>query len=123
MQPGNQGVTNSLPHETILEFDKKFHDIVLRFNAMFDNVGNILTIQQPSDHKGGNQSGVKIYGKIGHFCMDSRFARLHCPYLLRGAKDPRHECSRMTCRRSACSVIELGNAIMLSRKDLVTFKI
>jgi hypothetical protein len=55
--------------------------------------------------------------------MNSRFARLHRPYLLRGAKDPKYAYSRMVCLRSARSTIELGNTIMSSSKDLIAFKI
>lgn len=123
--------TGSLPYQTVLEFDKKFNDIIREFESIFANVQNVLVIQQAGDPRGRPESTTRIYGStklrpyrnMARFCMDSRFARLHRPYLVRGAKDPKYAYSRMVCLRSARSIMELGNTIMTTSKDLITFKV
>ncbi|KAM0135616.1 hypothetical protein ACHAO1_004970 [Botrytis cinerea] len=51
---------------------------------------------------------LAVQRTAGHFGVQTRFNRLHRPYLARGAHDPRFSYSRMVCLRSARSVIELG---------------
>jgi hypothetical protein len=112
-----------LPYETVLHFDKKFKDITLEFDGVFDKYRNALTVVQTSDPRWNTKSPPNVHWAMVHFCMDSRFARLHRPYLVRGAKDPKYAYSRMVCLRSARSLMELGNIILETSKNLVAFKL
>lgn len=113
----------NLPYDTILQFDKKFSDIIQEFDGVFDKYRNVFTDVQSSDSRWQTKNSPNIHWAMGHFCIDSRFARLHRPYLVRGAKDPKYAYSRMVCLRSARSLMELGDTILSSSKNLVAFKL
>lgn len=114
---------DDLPYDTVLQFDKKFRDIIQEFDSVFDKYRNVLTTVHSSNPKWQTKMSPTIHWAMAHFCMDSRFARLHRPYLVRGAKDPKYAYSRMVCLRSARSLIELGNTILTSSKNLIAFKL
>lgn len=60
---------------------------------------------------------------MAHFGIHTRISRLHRPYLVRGAQDPRYAYSRMVCLRSARTVIELGKKMTTQIQDLASIKI
>jgi hypothetical protein len=112
-----------LPYETVLHFDKKFQEITAEFDNVFDKYRNVLKIVQTSDPRMQTRNSLSIHWAMAHFCMDSRIARLHRPYLVRGAKDSKYAYSRMVCLRSARNIMELGNTILTSSKSLIAFKL
>jgi hypothetical protein len=115
--------TQDLPYESVLQFDKKFNNILIEFDTVFNKARSVLTVVQTEDPRYKGMNPPSIHWAMGHFCMNSRFARLHRPYLVRGAKDPKYTYSRMVCLRSARRLMELGNLILTTAKNLVAFKL
>ncbi|KAH9213722.1 hypothetical protein DL95DRAFT_436295 [Leptodontidium sp. 2 PMI_412] len=120
---------DDLPYEIVLELDKKLSAIA----ADFDNSYSALTKNVPNNARPGSP---RVDGKIpdakrmrlirqrnlAQFGMHTRLARLHRPYLVRGAQDPRYSYSRMVCLRSARTVIELGKMMAESSKEISYIK-
>jgi len=109
---------DSFPYDTILEIDKKINDFFTRINRDFAIYQNRNNSYMP------NAESQLFYKQRNwlHFGVHTRLARVHRPYLVRGARDSRYAYSRMVCLRSARTVIELGKA-MMSNKNVVAMKI
>ncbi|KAM3068405.1 hypothetical protein ACMFMG_009541 [Clarireedia jacksonii] len=96
------------PYETILDFDKRLNAIVSSFPVAF---------RLDAKSKAESRELVEKYPFVGlqrtagHFGLQTRLARLHRPYLIRGTYDPRYSYSRMVCLRASRSVIELGKIL------------
>ncbi|TGO36033.1 hypothetical protein BHYA_0137g00140 [Botrytis hyacinthi] len=99
---------HELPYETVLNFDRKLICMLseippaLRIDAKSRAQYKDLDAKHPL---------LAVQRTAGHFGIQTRFTRLHRPYLARGAHDPRFSYSRMVCLRSARSVIELGTEL------------
>ncbi|KAG4435384.1 hypothetical protein IFR05_009127 [Cadophora sp. M221] len=120
---------DDLPYKIVLELDKKLNAIA----ADFDNIYSSVTKNVPNPPRPGSPgAGGKLpNGKrirllrqrnMAQFGIHTRFARLHRPYLVRGAQDPRYSYSRMVCLRSARTVIELGKTMTQSNKEMSYIK-
>ncbi|KAB8298723.1 hypothetical protein EYC80_000898 [Monilinia laxa] len=99
---------HELPYETVLDFDKKLNSMLSEIPPAFR-----MDAKSRAQHKDIDKKYpfFAIQRTAGHFGVQTRFTRLHRPYLSRGAYDPRFSYSRMVCLRSARSVIELGTEI------------
>lgn len=96
---------HELPYETVLNFDRKLICMVSEFPPFFRIDAKSRAQYKDLDAK---YPFLAVQRTAGHFGVQTRFNRLHRPYLARGAHDPRFSYSRMVCLRSARSVIELG---------------
>ncbi|KAH7370091.1 hypothetical protein BKA65DRAFT_602631 [Rhexocercosporidium sp. MPI-PUGE-AT-0058] len=121
---------DDLPYELVLEFDKKLNTIATDFEnsytAVTKSVSNCSRLGSPrADGKISDAKSMRLLRQrnMAQFGMHTRFARLHRPYLVRGAQDPRFSYSRMVCLRSARTVIELGKMMVGSSKELSSIKI
>ncbi|CZT01692.1 uncharacterized protein RCO7_01911 [Rhynchosporium graminicola] len=121
---------DDLPYEIVLEFDKKMNNVAFDLENSYAALGKLtLNFMQPE--KAGIHYQVSDPKKISlvrqrdmmYFGLHTRYARLHRPYLVRGAQDSRYSYSRMVCLRSARTVIELGKSMIGSNKALTSFKI
>jgi hypothetical protein len=119
-----------LPFDLVLEFDKRLNNLVDEVNKKYEKL--ISSYPQYFDHSVQNQQGQGTNQKIvllarqrqmAHFGVHTRFSRLHRPFLIRGAQDPRYAYSRMVCLRSARQVIEIGKNVMNSNKRIDSLKI
>ncbi|KAK0106282.1 hypothetical protein ONS96_003922 [Cadophora gregata f. sp. sojae] len=119
---------DNLPYEIVLEFDKKLNDLSVDFEKVYSSVTqNMSNFAERDQGPGGKPEDWKTsqllrQRNMAMFGMHTRFSRLHRPYLVRGAQDPRYSYSRMVCLRSARTVIELGRMITASNKELSTIK-
>jgi hypothetical protein len=95
---------DNLPYNLVLQFDKKINECIR--NCV--RVGHRNEPKSSLKHKGAQSSFMRL---MGQFCPQTKLARLHRPYLARGARDPKYAYSRMTCLRAARCVIELGKAL------------
>ncbi|PVH76458.1 hypothetical protein DL98DRAFT_292932 [Cadophora sp. DSE1049] len=121
---------DDLPYELVLEFDKKLNDLSAKFEEAYSTVmKNMPSFTEPdtlrADGKSVDSKTAQLIRQrnMAMFGMHTRFARLHRPYLVRGAQDPRYSYSRMVCLRSARTVIELGRMMTASFKDISSIKI
>ena len=119
---------DSMPYNLILEFDQKINSCLSDFNRKYSAylASNDLREEEEIRNKvlGGNASGkmqLLTQRNMGLFGIHARISRLHRPYLIRGARDPRYAYSRMVCLRSARTVIELG-ATMMKTQDAIVLK-
>lgn len=96
---------HDLPYETVLSFDKKLNAVINDIPLAFRMDAKSRAQYKDLDAK---YPFLAVQRTAGHFGIQTRFTRLHRPYLARGAHDPRYSYSRMICLRSARSVIELG---------------
>ncbi|TGO55343.1 hypothetical protein BCON_0093g00150 [Botryotinia convoluta] len=96
---------HELPYETVLNFDRKLISMVSEIPPAFRLDAKSRAQYKDLDSK---HPFLAVQRTAGHFGVQTRFTRLHRPYLARGAHDPRFSYSRMVCLRSARSVIELG---------------
>ncbi|CZR64385.1 uncharacterized protein PAC_14283 [Phialocephala subalpina] len=119
---------DELPFELVLDFDKKLNALLADFDKKFDIVKHNSPIYPPNDDKIGQK--LARVGKqrsmarnMAHFGIHTRLSRLHRPYLVRGAQDPRYAYSRMVCLRSARTVIEIGKKMTTQIQDLASIKI
>lgn len=96
---------HELPYETVLGFDKKLNSMISDIPPVFR-----MDAKSRAQHKDldAKYPFLAVQRTTGHFGIQTRFTRLHRPYLARGTYDPRFSYSRMICLRSARSVIELG---------------
>jgi hypothetical protein len=95
---------DNLPYDLVLQFDKKINECIR--NCV--RVGYRSDPKSSLQHKDAQSSFMRM---MGEFCPQTKLARLHRPYLARGARDPKYAYSRMTCLRAARCVIELGKAL------------
>ena len=121
---------DDLPYEFVLEFDKKLNDLAAEFETAYSTVMKNAPSSPGSptlliDEKSNDLKTTQLARQrnMAMFGMHTRFARLHRPYLVRGAQDPRYSYSRMVCLRSARTVIELGRAMTVSFEDISSIKI
>lgn len=119
---------DELPFELVLDFDKKLNALLADFDKKFDVVKHNSPSYPPNDDKMGQK--LARLGKqrsmarnMAHFGIHTRLSRLHRPYLIRGAQDPRYAYSRMVCLRSARTVIEIGKKMTTQIQDLASIKI
>lgn len=106
-----------LPFELVLEFDKRLNQLIGESDKKFEKlISAFPTYFDPSIQTQGasNQKLVLLARQrlMAHFGVHTRFSRLHRPFLVRGAQDPRYSYSRMVCLRSARKVIEIGKDMM-----------
>lgn len=102
---------DELPHHVILDYDKKFRDMMTEFERVFSNTTNPLSAssrQKDSTSDGQDRHTLSWQRHLGQFALHCRFCRLHRPYLVRGSQEPQYAYSRMVCLKSARKVIELG---------------
>lgn len=127
-----------LPFELVLDFDArlnrlvsevdhKYEKLIRRFPSYFEPQSQSQS-QEQVQGSGGVQPNHKVVllarqRAMAHFGVHTRFSRLHRPYLIRGAQDPRFAYSRMVCLRSARKVIEIGRSMMDSSKRVDSIKI
>ncbi|KAF5867961.1 putative c6 zinc finger domain-containing protein [Botrytis fragariae] len=99
---------HELPYETVLNFDRKLISMVSEIPPAFR-----MDAKSRAQHKNldAKHPFLAVQRTAGHFGVQTRFTRIHRPYLARGAHDPRFSYSRMVCLRSARSVIELGTEL------------
>lgn len=99
--------TDNMPYELILKFDQKMNSSLSDFSKRF---GAYLAHNFNGDESRKIQ--LLTQRNMGAIGIYARISRLHRPYLVRGARDPRYAYSRMVCLRSARTVIELGVTMM-----------
>ncbi|THV55382.1 hypothetical protein BGAL_0009g00320 [Botrytis galanthina] len=99
---------HELPYEMVLNFDRKLICMVSEIPPAFRIDAKSRAQNKYLDAK---HPFLAVQRTAGHFGVQTRFTRLHRPYLARGAHDPRFSYSRMVCLRSARSVIELGTEL------------
>ncbi|KAF7885602.1 uncharacterized protein EAF02_004111 [Botrytis sinoallii] len=99
---------HELPYETVLNFDRKLICMVSEIPPAFRIDAKSRARYKDLDVK---YPFLAVQRTAGHFGIQTRFTRLHRPYLARGTHDPRFSYSRMVCLRSARSVIELGTEL------------
>jgi len=117
---------DELPYELVLDFDKRLNDLVVDFDKQYHIIVNKPLGKSGDDTEallGGKRAIIARQRNMALFGLHTRFARLHRPYLVRGAQDPRYAYSRMVCLRSARTVIELGKQMTAASKDLASIKI
>ena len=116
---------DELPYELVLQFDKKLNNSIyelgrkidaMRRKAQEDNVSDMLEKTRILELLARQRSA-------NNFSIHTRIARLHRPFLIRGAQDPQFAYSRMVCLRSARGVIELTRKLMASGNSLDSNKI
>ncbi|KAG0645374.1 transcription factor [Hyphodiscus hymeniophilus] len=117
-----------LPFELVLEFDAKLNKLVKEVDAKYEKIMSQFPSYfdlQNQQHSGTNAKMVLFSRQIAmaHFGAHTRFSRLHRPFLVRGAHEPRYAYSRMVCLRSARKVIELGRSMMEDNKRVDAIKI
>ncbi|ESZ93878.1 hypothetical protein SBOR_5736 [Sclerotinia borealis F-4128] len=100
---------HELPYETVLSFDKKLSTMMTEIPPAFRMDSKSRAQHKDLDAK---YPFFAVQRSAGHFGVQTRFTRLHRPYLARGARDPRFSYSRMICLRSARSVLELGTELI-----------
>ncbi|KAF7894151.1 hypothetical protein EAF00_007665 [Botryotinia globosa] len=100
---------HELPYEMVLNFDRKLICMLSEVPPAFRIDAKSRAQYKDLDAK---HPFLAVQRTAGHFGIQTRFTRLHRPYLARGAHDPRFSYSRMVCLRSARSVIELGTELM-----------
>ena len=95
-------------YETILDIDRKFHTFLKSTPVFF---------QIDLDHL---HQGEKIFQErpylswqrtMGHLSFHVRLCRLHRPYHREGIKNPKYAYSRLTCIRSAQTVLDLRRSL------------
>ncbi|KUJ10776.1 uncharacterized protein LY89DRAFT_739766 [Mollisia scopiformis] len=118
---------DELPFELVLEFDKKLNTLLADFDRKFEVVKHNYppgTNDSSAGQKLARLSKQRTMARnMAHFGIHTRISRLHRPYLVRGAQDPRYAYSRMVCLRSARTVIELGKKMTTQVQDLASIKI
>ncbi|PQE13532.1 C6 zinc finger domain protein [Rutstroemia sp. NJR-2017a WRK4] len=102
------------PYETILDFDKRLNDLSSSLPVAFRIDGKSKAEAKELAEK---YPFVALQRTAGHFGLQTRLARLHRPYLIRGTYDPRYSYSRMICLRASRSVIELGKVLKNSSAE------
>ena len=119
---------DNMPYNLILEFDQKINNTLSDFNKRFRAhlASNDLREEEENGNKilDGNASRkirLLTQRNMGLLGIHARISRLHRPYLIRGARDPRYAYSRMVCLRSARTVIELG-VTMIKTQDAIILK-
>lgn len=119
---------DNMPYDIILEFDQKMNSCLLdlskNFSACLANNDLRDGAENRSKDLDGNKSRkilLLTQRNMGFIGLHARISRLHRPYLIRGARDPRYAYSRMVCLRSARTVIELG-VEMLQTRDAIALK-
>ncbi|KAL2072057.1 hypothetical protein VTL71DRAFT_11400 [Oculimacula yallundae] len=121
---------DDLPYEVVLDFDKKLNIIDSDLEKSYASIGKSVlrcsrAINTPMDEQipVTNRTSLVRQRDMMYFGLHTRYARLHRPYLARGAQDPKYSYSRMVCLRSARTVIELGKSLIGSSKELTSIKI
>ncbi len=115
---------DDMPYEVVLEADKNLNGLCTELDAAY----KALKTTKPSDMDDNSAVGRRysLFQRQHDMCLfgiHTRITRLHRAYLLRGAQDPRYAYSRMVCLRSARTVIEIGKAMTMTRKDITSIKI
>lgn len=101
----NGGDMDNPPYDLVLAFDQKINTAGLEFDKIFSTFvsGNSLRDRQNKEVPGSHVNSTRsnqlflIQHKMGRFGMHCRLSRLHRPYLIRGAQDPKYAYSRMVC--------------------------
>jgi len=121
---------DDLPYEMVLQFDKKLNDLAAEFEIAYSTVmknapdpSGTNTLRKDGSWADSKSTQLIRQRNMAMFGMHTRFARLHRPYLVRGAQDPRYSYSRMVCLRSARTVIELGRMMTITFEDISFIKI
>lgn len=95
-------------YEVILALDKKFHDTI-------EEIPEFLRLDEESIRNSQEICKERPYitwlRTSLHFSFHTRLCRLHRPYHLQGATDPRYRYSNTVCIRSAQTVLELRRAM------------
>lgn len=117
-----------LPFELVLEFDAKLNRLVSEVDGKYEEIiRRFPTYFDPLVRgQGGTNRKMILLARqrnMAHFGVHTRFSRLHRPFLVRGAQDPRYAYSRMVCLRSARKVIEIGKNMMTSSNRVDSIKI
>jgi hypothetical protein len=116
-----------LPFELVLEFDRRLNLLVDEVNKKYEKLISAFPTYFDSlrTQEGSNKKLVLLARQrlMAHFGVHTRFSRLHRPFLVRGAQDPRFAYSRMVCIRSARKVIEIGKNMMASHDRIDSIKI
>lgn len=102
---------DELPYHIVLDYDKKFRDMMTEFEKVFCNTTSPLSaISRQTDPRSDGQNSPTLSRQrhLGQFALHCRFCRLHRPYLVRGSQAPLYAYSRMVCLKSARKVIEFG---------------
>lgn len=117
---------DDMPYEVVLESDKRLNDLLSELETAFKDLkSSTFEPGDPTD----DTPAAKKYSLLQRqhdmclFGIHTRFTRLHRAYLLRGAADPKYAYSRMICLRSARTVVEIGRAMTLTRRDITSIKI
>ncbi|KAH7395559.1 fungal-specific transcription factor domain-containing protein [Cadophora sp. MPI-SDFR-AT-0126] len=121
---------DDLPYEIVIEFDKKLNDLSAYFEEAYSTVMKNMpsfewseTLRADGKLVDSKSAQLIRQRNMAMFALHTRVARLHRPYLIRGAQDPRYSYSRMVCLRSARRVIELGKMMAASFKNISPIKI
>ncbi|GKZ32588.1 hypothetical protein AbraIFM66950_002095 [Aspergillus brasiliensis] len=95
-------------YETILEIDRKFHTFIQSLPTFFqidpDSIQKSQEIIQQRPYLAWQRT-------VGHLSFHLRFCRLHRPYHREGLTNPKYAYSRLTCIRSAQTVLDLRHSL------------
>lgn len=116
---------DELPYDLVLQFDKKLNNFIRQLDRSIERIKkNSLELNPCSTKEKANKLGLLARQRCANnFSIHTRIARLHRPFLIRGAQDPQYAYSRMVCLRSARGVIELTKELMASNDGLDSTKI
>ena len=119
---------DELPFELVLQFDAKLNGLITEIEGTYEKtIRSFPAYFDPSVRTpdGANQDLVLLarQRQMAHFGAHTRFSRLHRPFLLRGAQDPKYAYSRMVCLRSARKVIEIGKNLIVTNDRIESIKI
>lgn len=103
------GALDELPYELVLAFDKTLNDLLRDLDSRLDLMTANVSTWEDRERK---LSLIARQRRMDNFSVHSRLSRLHRPFLIRGAQDPRYAYSRMVCLRSARFVIEYCVQVM-----------
>jgi len=114
------GSFEDIPYDLVLAFDRKLNDAMKAVPFWFKLDPKSRARSKEIDKRFPK---LPLQRLMGHFGAQTRFARLHRPYLARGARDPKYAYSRMICLRSARSVIEMGKEMTHSGQEFEQYKL
>ncbi|KAF3482538.1 C6 zinc finger domain-containing protein [Arthroderma uncinatum] len=102
---------DEIDYDQVLAFDKKIGDFLktLPYFLREENEGNDRYAEWEKSRRELDRERpyLKLQRVMAQFGACTRISRLHRPYLVLGARDPRYAYSRMVCLRSARVVLEV----------------
>jgi hypothetical protein len=105
---------DELPYDLVLQFDKKLNNFIHELDRKIEIIKKkSLELNASNTKEKAKKLGLLVHQRCANnFSIHTRIARLHRPFLIRGAQDPQYAYSRMVCLRSARGVIELTKELM-----------